>query len=265
MNESGPRPVCLTIAGVDPSGGAGVLADIKTFLRHDCFGTGAITSLTFQNTTGVFGAESQTADTVYRQIKAVAEDMDLAAVKTGMLPTREVIETVAKCIEEFRLKNIVVDPVVRSTSGFDLIDDEALAALVEKLFPLAVVVTPNLAEAERIVGSKISSTDELHAAGKKMLELGAKAVLIKGGHSFEAVPERAIDRLYLANEMREFEAEFIAGEPVHGTGCALSAAIAANLAHGKLLLAAIEDAKEFVTEAIRSAVAVGQGNRPVNL
>src|SRR5690606_10273708 len=190
-------------------GGAGVLADIKTFSHHSCFGTGAITSLTFQNTTGVFGAASQSAETVYEQIKAVAEDMQIAAVKTGMLPTREVIETVAKSFEEFRLPNIVVDPVVRSTSGFDLIDDEALAALVEKLFPLAVVVTPNLAEAERIVGEKIASLGEMHAAGKKMLELGAKAVLIKGGHSFEAVPEKAIDRLYLANDMREFEAEFI--------------------------------------------------------
>jgi len=257
--------VCLTIAGVDPSGGAGVLADIKTFSRLDGFGTGAITSLTFQNTTGVFGAASQSAETVYRQIKAVAEDMKIAAVKTGMLPTREVIETVAKCIEEFRLKNIVVDPVVRSTSGFDLIDDEALDALVEKLFPLATVVTPNLAEAERIVGRKISSLDELHSAGKKMLDLGASAVLIKGGHSIENAPEKAVDRLYLANEMREFEAEFIAGEPVHGTGCALSAAIAANLAHSKDLFAAIEDAKGFVTDAIRSSVAVGHGNRPVNI
>lgn len=265
MNDSGTRPVCMTIAGVDPSGGAGVLADIKTFSRHGCFGTGAITSLTFQNTTGVFGAASQSAEVVYEQIKAVAEDMKIGAVKTGMLPTRDVIETVANCVAEFRLQNLVVDPVVRSTSGFDLIDDAALAALVEKLFPLAVVVTPNLAEAERIVGSKIASVDEMHTAGRKMLGLGAKAVLIKGGHSIEAVPEKAVDRLYLADEVREVEAEFIAGEPVHGTGCALSAAIAANLAHGKDLFAAIEDAKAFVTGAIRNAVMVGQGNRPVNV
>ncbi|MCE7963049.1 MAG: bifunctional hydroxymethylpyrimidine kinase/phosphomethylpyrimidine kinase [Acidobacteria bacterium ACB1] len=265
MNDNGTRPVCMTIAGVDPSGGAGVLADIKTFSRHGCFGTGAITSLTFQNTTGVFGAASQSAETVFEQIKAVAEDMKIGAVKTGMLPTREVIETVARSFEEFRLPNIVVDPVVRSTSGFDLIDDEALAALVEKLFPLAVVVTPNLAEAERIVGSKIASLDEMHTAGKEMLDLGAKAVLIKGGHSFEAVPEKAVDRLYLADGVREFEAEFIAGEPVHGTGCALSAAIAANFAHGKDLFTAIKEAKAFVTGAIRNAVMVGRGNRPVNI
>lgn len=265
MNDKDPRPVCLTIAGVDPSGGAGVLADIKTFSRHACFGTGAITSLTFQNTTGVFGAAAQSADTVYEQIKAVAVDMRIAAVKTGMLPTRAVIETVAECIEEFHLQNIVVDPVVRSTSGFDLIDDEALAALVEKLFPLAAVVTPNLAEAERIVGCKILSLGDLHSAGKRMLDLGAKAVLIKGGHSFEAAPEKAVDRLYLAEEVLEFEADFIAGEAVHGTGCALSAAIAANLACGKQLFTAIEDAKGFVTDAIRSAVKVGHGNRPVNV
>lgn len=265
MNGENLRPVCLTIAGVDPSGGAGVLADIKTVSKHHCFATGAITSLTFQNTMGVFGAATQSADTVYRQIKAVAEDMPIAALKTGMLPSREVIEAVAACIVEFDLKNVVVDPVVRSTSGFDLIDDEALAALVEKLFPLAVVVTPNLAEAERIVGRGIASIDDLSAAGRKMLDLGAAAVLIKGGHSFERAPEKAVDRLYFGEEVREFTAEFIQGEPVHGTGCALSAAIAANLARGKELFDSIAEAKAFVTDAIRSAAKVGRGNRPVNL
>lgn len=264
MNED-LRPVCLTIAGVDPSGGAGVLADIKTFARHDCFGTGAITSLTFQNTTGVFGSVSQSAETVYQQIKAVAEDMEIAAVKTGMLPTREVIEAVAASIAEFELRNLVVDPVVRSTSGFDLIDDAALDALVEKLFPLAAVVTPNLAEAERIVGGRIVSIDDLNSAGAKMLGRGANAVLIKGGHSFEDRPAKAVDRLYRRDETKEFEAEFIAGEPVHGTGCALSAAISANLAHGKPLYDAIGDAKRFVTDSIRTAVMVGHGNRPVNI
>jgi len=264
MNED-PRPVCLTIAGVDPSGGAGVLADIKTFAAHDCFGTGAITSLTFQNTTGVFGSVSQSAETVYQQIKAVAEDMSIASVKTGMLPTREVIEAVAASISEFRLRNVVVDPVVRSTSGFDLIDDDALDALVEKMFPLAVVVTPNLAEAERIVGGRIVSVADLRSAGAKMLDRGANAVLIKGGHSFEDQPAKAVDRLYLREETKEFEAEFIAGEPVHGTGCALSSAIAANLARGKNLSDAIADAKRFVTDSIRTATKVGQGNRPVNV
>ncbi|HMU34942.1 MAG TPA: bifunctional hydroxymethylpyrimidine kinase/phosphomethylpyrimidine kinase [Pyrinomonadaceae bacterium] len=260
-----PRPVCMTIAGVDPSGGAGVLADIKTFAAHDCFGTGAITSLTFQNTTGVFGSVSQSAETVYQQIKAVAEDMSIASVKTGMLPTREVIEAVAASIAEFGLRNVVVDPVVRSTSGFDLIDDDALDALVEKMFPLAVVVTPNLAEAERIVGSRIVSVADLRSAGAKMLDRGANAVLIKGGHSFEEQSSKAVDRLYLREETKEFEAEFIAGEPVHGTGCALSSAIAANLAHGKKLFDAIADAKRFVTDSIRTATKIGHGNRPVNV
>ena len=264
MNED-LRPVCLTIDGVDPSGGAGVLTDIKTFARYDCFGTGAITSLTFQNTTGVFGSVSQSAETVYQQIKAVAEDMEIAAVKTGMLPTREVIEAVAASIAEFELRNLVVDPVVRSTSGFDLIDDAALDALVEKLFPLAAVVTPNLAEAERIVGGRIVSIDGLNSAGAKMLGRGANAVLIKGGHSFEDRPAKAVDRLYRRDETKKFEAEFIAGEPVHGTGCTLSSAIAANLAHGKPLYDAIGDAKRFVTDSIRTAVMVGHGNRPVNI
>ncbi|KXK04213.1 MAG: phosphomethylpyrimidine kinase [Acidobacteria bacterium OLB17] len=265
MSEKDPRPVCLTIAGVDPSGGAGVLADIKTFSHHDCFGTGAITSLTFQNTTGVFGAATQSAEVVYKQIKAVAEDMEIAAVKTGMLPTLEVIDAVAESIGEFRLPNVVVDPVVRATSGFDLIDDQALSALVENLFPLSTVITPNLAEAERIVGCAIRSLEDLANAGRKMRALGAGAVLIKGGHSFEQVTKRAVDRLFLENGMREFDAPFIDGEPVHGTGCALSSAIAANLAHGKTLIDAIADAKDFVSRGIQNARMVGQGNRPVNV
>ena len=191
--------------------------------------------------------------------------MEIAAVKTGMLPTREVIEAVAASIAEFELRNLVVDPVVRSTLGFDLIDDAALDALVEKLFPLAAVVTPNLAEAERIVGGRIVSIDGLNSAGAKMLGRGANAVLIKGGHSFEDRPAKAVDRLYRRDETKKFEAEFIAGEPVHGTGCTLSSAIAANLAHGKPLYDAIGDAKRFVTDSIRTAVMVGHGNRPVNI
>jgi hydroxymethylpyrimidine kinase/phosphomethylpyrimidine kinase len=253
----------MTIAGVDPSGGAGVLADIRTFAKHGCYAAGVVTSLTFQNTTGVFGSADQTGDTVYRQIKAVAEDMPIAALKTGMLPSRDVIEAVAQAVEEFDLKNIVVDPVVRSTSGYDLIDDDALTALTELLFPLALVVTPNLAEAERIAGFQITSVEELDKAGSRMLGFGAEAALIKGGHTFEKDSAKATDRLYRADGRDSFETPFIKGEPVHGTGCALSAAIAANLAHGDDLLLSIGKAKDFVTEAIKNAVAVGRGNRPV--
>ncbi len=155
------QKVCLTIAGVDPSGGAGIIADIKTFRIFDCFATAAITSITFQNTQGVFGAVHQSAETVRKQILPILEDFPISALKTGMLPSREIIEEVSFIIRENRLQNLVVDPVVRSTSGYDLIDDEALQALTEKLFPLAKLVTPNIPEAERICKMEINSLADI--------------------------------------------------------------------------------------------------------
>jgi len=175
-------PVCLTIAGLDPSGGAGIIADIKTFTAFGCFATAAVASLTFQNTTGVFGAVHQTAEIVRGQIEPVIEDYTVAALKTGMLPTGEVIEAVARIVKENDLKNFVVDPVVRSTSGFDLIDDAALRILIERLFPLADIVTPNLPEAERIARMKIETEADIERAARIMQSFGAKTVLIKGGH-----------------------------------------------------------------------------------
>ncbi len=176
------QPVCLTIAGVDPSGGAGIIADIKTFSAFGCFATAAIASLTFQNTQGVFGASNQTAETVRAQVLPVLDDMEVAALKTGMLPTGEIIEEVARIVAEYKLENFVVDPVVRSTSGFDLITDAALKVLIEKLFPLSIVITPNIPEAERITGMKIENVEDIRRAAKIMQSFGAKNVLIKGGH-----------------------------------------------------------------------------------
>src|SRR5215213_6168324 len=182
VNEEKPPPVALTVAGFDPSGGAGVVADVKTFTALGCFATAAVTSLTFQNTTGVFGAVHQTAASVRAQVLPVVEDFALAGAKTGMLPTREVIAEVARLFRETNLPAPVVDPVVRSTSGYDLIDDEALAALVSELLPLARVLTPNLPEAERITGLKIEDEDGMRRAARLMRGLGARAVLVKGGH-----------------------------------------------------------------------------------
>lgn len=265
-------PVCLTIAGLDPSGGAGVVADIKTFSAFGCFAAAAVTSVTFQNTTGVFGAVHQTADSVRRQIEAVLDDYEVAAVKTGMLPSREIIEEVARIIKERGLKNIVVDPVVRSTSGYDLIDDAALSALIEQLFTLADVVTPNIPEAERIAGIKIASADDVGRAAGMIRSLGARNVLIKGGHEFNAEctmqnaeSRRAVDYLVMGDEIENFEAEFIDTTATHGTGCVLSSAIAANLALGNDLVESIRTAKEFVTEAIRTAPGLGKGNSPINI
>lgn len=255
-------PVCLTIAGLDPSGGAGIVADIKTFSRFGCFPAAAVTSVTFQNTTGVFGAVHQTADSVRRQVEAVLDDYDVAAVKTGMLPTREIIEAVAELIAGRQLKNVVVDPVVRSTSGFDLIDDEALQALISHLFPLADIVTPNLAEAERIAQMSISSDADICEAASRMQRLGAANVLIKGGH---IESQKATDHLFAGDNINKFEADFIDTTATHGTGCTLAAAIAANLALGHTLIDAVATAKDFVTEAIRTAPHLGHGNSPINI
>ena len=265
--------VALTIAGLDPSGGAGIIADIKTFMAFGCFATSAVASITFQNTTGVFGAVHQTAETVRRQVEPIIEDFEIAAVKTGMLPTREIIEAVARVVEKYELKNFVVDPVVRSTSGFDLIDDAALRSLIEKLFPLSDVITPNLPEAERIAGMKIENEKDIKKAARVMQSFGARNVLIKGGHLFESESrkskvesedKRAKDYLFVGEEVYIFEVEFIETKATHGTGCTLAAAIAANLALGKSLIEAVETAKKFVTEAIRTAPDLGKGHSPIN-
>ncbi len=265
MNSSDDRglpPVCLTIAGLDPSGGAGIVADIKTFSRFGCFAAAAISSVTFQNTQGVFGAVHQTADSIRRQVEPVFADYTVAAVKTGMLPTREIIEETARLLKENKVRNLVVDPVVRSTSGFDLIDDEALTAVIERLFPLASVVTPNIPEAERIARMKIVSESDMHKAAEVMRSAGARSVLIKGGHLEEA---RAKDILFEGDSVEVYEALYIETTSTHGTGCTLAAAIAANLALGNPLAQAIAIAKAFVHEAIRTAPGLGHGNSPINI
>lgn len=258
--------VCLTVAGLDPSGGAGVIADVKTFSAFGCFATAAISSVTFQNTTGVFGWVHQSADSVRRQMEAVLDDYEVAAVKTGMLPTLEIIDAVAEIIGERRLQNLIVDPVVRSTSGYDLIDDSALRSVIERLFPLAALVTPNLPEAERICGTKIKSAQGVGDAARIMQDMGASNVLIKGGHAFAADKSgRAVDHLFLGEAVHRLDREFIETTRTHGTGCTLAAAIAANLALGRDLLDAVAIAKEFVFEAIRTAAELGNGNSPINI
>jgi hydroxymethylpyrimidine kinase/phosphomethylpyrimidine kinase len=255
--------VCLSIAGLDPSGGAGVLADVKTFSAFGCYGAAAVTSLTFQNTVGVFGVENQSGETVRRQIEPIFEDLHVDAIKTGMLPTAEVIGTVAAIVKRMApVQPLVVDPVVRSTSGFDLIDDRALRSLIEELFPLATVVSPNVAEAERITGIKIASLEDVTTAGAKIRELGANAVLIKGGHL--PLNGLSVDHLFTLSVVEAFESEYVETTATHGTGCTLAAAITANMALGKELSDAVRSAKRFVTEAIRSAPMLGHGHSPVN-
>ncbi|MGI9165186.1 MAG: bifunctional hydroxymethylpyrimidine kinase/phosphomethylpyrimidine kinase [Pyrinomonadaceae bacterium] len=282
-------PVGLTIAGFDPSGGAGVIADVRTFASFGCFATAAITSLTFQNTTGVFGALHQSAATVRAQVTPILRDFTIACVKTGMLPTREVIGEVARLFRATEIPSPVVDPVMRATSGDDLIDDDAVSCLVAELFPLARLVTPNIPEAERLTGLSINDEEGMREAAKIICGMGAAAVLVKGGHLGARKPEgpgqkeddskqktgvdqgatlvvsrKAIDVLVQQNaQVTVFREELIAGGEFHGSGCTLSAAIAASLAKGLNLEDSIRAAKRFVTDAIRRAPQLGHGARPL--
>lgn len=264
-------PVVLTIAGIDPSGGAGVLADVRTIAAFGCFPTAAVTSLTFQNTTGVFGALHQSDASVRAQITPLLEDFTIAAAKTGMLPTKEVIKEVARLVRTTELPAPVVDPVMRATSGDDLIDDDAVDSLINELLPLARVVTPNIPEAERLTGMSITNEGEMQQAAAEIRRLGARAVLVKGGHLLGLLKgeagERAeaVDVLDNQGQITMFRAELLEGGEFHGSGCTLSAAIAAGLAKGLSLEEAINAAKNFVTEAMRRSPALGHGARPLGV
>jgi hydroxymethylpyrimidine/phosphomethylpyrimidine kinase len=259
----------MSIAGFDPSGGAGALADIKTFAAMGCFGTAAVTSLTFQNTIAVYGASHQTADALRSQIEPVINDFEIAAVKIGMTPTRELIEAVAEIVEIKRLPNVVVDTVIRSTSGYDLIDEDAIGALIERLLPLADVITPNMAEAERLTGLEAQDLDGMKRAARRIHEMSAapkslrtarRAVLVKGGH----MKDEATDVLFDGHEFQIFRAPKIATRETRGTGCTLSSAIAALLARGCDIPEAVARAKQYLSEILRVAPDLGRGARPLN-
>lgn len=267
-DQSSTRPVVLSIAGLDPSGGAGIVADIKTIASFGCFPVAVISSLTFQNTTGVFGATHQSPAVIRSQIDPIISDLAVAAVKTGMLPTADIINEVARAFRETGLPAPVVDPVMRATSGDELIESTALDTLKSELFPLARVVTPNIPEAERLVGFAIQNVDDMRRAASAIQQLGARAVLLKGGHKRlqkeENQTAQAID--ILLDEygvFREFSAEFVEVGEVHGSGCTLSAAIAASLGKELELADAVGEAKRYVTERIRLAQPLGHGARPI--
>lgn len=266
----------LSIAGYDPSGGAGVLADIKTFAAFGCYGTAAITSITSQNTMGVYGAYHNPAAVVRAQIDPIVSDLKIAAVKIGMMPNREIIEVVAETIERCELRNVVVDPVLISTSGYELMDESAIRVLIERIFPLADVITPNLPEAERITGLKINNPDEMKLAarafhllcGRRTAGSYRHAVLVKGGHlnevPAEAFNDAATDVLDDGREIRVFQAQRIATRATHGTGCTLSSAIAAMLARGHEIPEAVAAAKRYVEAAMRAAPGIGHGAGPLD-
>lgn len=251
------RPVCLAIGGLDPSGGAGIIADTRTFAALGCHGAAAVTSITYQNSKSMEGADHQSPGSVRRQIESVMGEFDLASVKTGMLPTHEMVEAVADLIASHELTNVVVDPVVKTTSGYPLIDEHAFKAILERLFPLALLVTPNVPEVELIAGFAIKSLADLEKAADILRSLGAVNVLIKGGHlpddfHNEKTERVARDYLFEGESLTVLEFEYIRSTPVRGTGCMLASAIAANLALGHKLVDSVRRAKDHVHNIILS-------------
>ncbi len=261
--ELDDSPTILTIAGFDPSGGAGIIADIRTFLHFGCRPTAAITSLTLQNSQGVFGAIHQSASSLRSQVVAIVEEHKISAVKIGMLPTAELVSEVVRLIQEMNLPSPVVDPVFESSSGHRLIEDAAAELIMSELLPRACVVTPNIPEAEKLAGLNVSDEEDMRQAAARIRELGPRAVLIKGGHMKQGSgvgsqepgekSREVIDLLDDGSEVTIFRGEWIDTQPVRGTGCMLSSAIAASLARGFQLREAIEAAKQFVAREIQNS------------
>jgi hydroxymethylpyrimidine/phosphomethylpyrimidine kinase len=262
-----PRTYCrvLTIAGSDSGGGAGIQADLKTVAALGCYGMSAITALTAQNTIGVSGIHPVPPDFAAAQISAVLEDIGANAVKIGMLYSAELIRVVAEQLRKFGARNIVLDPVMVAQSGDRLLRDDAVGAITQYLMPLADVVTPNLPEAEVLVGGRIRSLEDRRAAARDLGRFGSRSILIKGGHGED---KDSSDLLYLCRESRfvTFAAERIASRNTHGTGCTLSSAIAAFLAKGDSLEDAVRRAKEYISQAIQAGAGytLGRGHGPVH-
>ncbi|PYS34347.1 MAG: bifunctional hydroxymethylpyrimidine kinase/phosphomethylpyrimidine kinase [Acidobacteria bacterium] len=263
-DRDGEQPAVLTIAGFDPSGGAGIIADVKTFQAFGCRPLAAVTSLTFQNSRGVFGAIHQSAESLRAQVLPIIEEVRIAAVKIGMLPTSEIVLAVVRLVREQNLPAPVVDPVLQSSSGDELMAEAAIEIMLSELTSLSRVITPNIPEAETLTGLKITNEDEMCEAAGKLREMGARAVLVKGGHLIERsddlVPDtkhQAIDVLDDRGQITVFRGEWIDSPPVRGTGCMLSSAIAACLAQRMPLGESVRAAKQFVADAIRYAPKLG--------
>lgn len=252
-------PVALTIAGSDPSGGAGIQADLKTFHRFGVYGEAVITLLTVQNTTSVMRVETLAPDLVIQQIEAVLSDIPPHAAKTGALGNAALVRAVAKTAKFFEFP-LVVDPVMVSKHGSRLLSAEAEQAIKNELIPRATLVTPNIPEAEALTGMRVQSEQDMRDAAAKMREIGCHAVLIKGGH----LAGTPVDLLDTGQYVHVLRAERIETPHTHGTGCTYAAAITAGLASGKSVLDAVSDAKMFVHRAIQEAPGLGHGHGPLN-
>ena len=251
----------LTIAGSDSGGGAGIQADIKAMSANGVFAMSAITAITAQNTEEVTAIFELPVSIIAAQIDAVFDDFDVAAVKTGMLSSAEIVKVVAKLLKPQAVTNLVVDPVMISKSGHRLLKPDAVEALMHELIPLALVVTPNIHEAQQLSGIEIKTLADARKAAKIIHRLGCRHVLVKGGHLLE---DRATDLLYDGRFFEVFKSEFIDSPHTHGTGCTYASAIAAHLALGKPLTQAVTAAKAYLTEAIRHGLSIGHGKGPTH-
>jgi hydroxymethylpyrimidine/phosphomethylpyrimidine kinase len=251
----------LTIAGSDSSGGAGIQADLKTFAAHRVYGTSAVTAVTAQNTQGVTSFEALSADLVTAQIEAVVADIGVHAAKTGMLANAAIVEAVAAASLDLEIPLLVVDPVMIAKSGDRLVDEEAVGAIRAELLRRAFVVTPNIPEAETLTGMTIRTNEDRREAARRILKLGASAVIIKGGH-FPS--EQIVDLLYDGHRFTDFATTRVEGTSTHGTGCTFAACITSYLALGRSLVEAIPQAQAYVAGGIRHAPAIGRGHGPLN-
>lgn len=250
----------LTIAGSDCSGGAGIQADLKAFSALGTYGMSVITAITAQNTQGVFAVQDVDPEIIGKQIEAIFDDIEVDAVKVGMVSVPATIDVIAAKLAQYGAKNIVIDPVMVSKSGYRLLQPEAEAALIERLLPLATVVTPNIPEAEVILKRKIAKVSEMEEAARQILDMGAKNVLVKGGH----LAGDPIDVLFDGEDCYYLPAQRVQTKNTHGTGCTLSSAIAANLGKGLGVYEAVRQAKEYVTGAIANSLAIGKGVGPTH-
>lgn len=253
----------LTIAGSDSGGGAGIQADLKTFQELGVYGMSAITAVTAQNTTGVLGVYPMTADAVDAQLGAVGDDLAPDAVKTGMLVGAPIIDAVADRVAAFGWRNLVIDPVMVAKGGSELLRQDALRALKERLLPLARVITPNIPEAEALTGMGIASMADREEAARLLVAMGARSVVIKGGHD-ESTLDVAVDLLYDGGSFRYWESPRVHTRHTHGTGCTYSAALAAGLAAGRTVPEAADLAKSFIRAAIEDSLGIGSGHGPTN-
>lgn len=253
--------VALTIAGSDSSGGAGIQADLKTFQAHGVFGMSAVTAVTVQNTQKVYDIQEMHPKIVHDQITCLFDDIEIHAVKIGMVSSIELIRAIAKALKSVKSPPVVLDPVMISKSGYRLLNQDAQDALIHYLFPLAEVVTPNIYEAQSLVNRKIENIDDMKSAALDILKLGTKKVVVKGGHLEK---NRATDILYDGQEFKKLQSHWVETKNTHGTGCTFSSAIAANFALGKSFFEAVTLAKAYITGAIEHALSIGKGYGPTH-